>query len=73
MVAHQLWQRGDVAPRQAAWYVKERPTFSDAIGWVRQQLWLPATIFSMSLAEPDTVKIPRSLFDRLMDTVCYAT
>lgn len=72
LVAHLLLQSGQLPLRQAAWYVKERPTFSDAIGWVRQQLWLPTTIFSMSTAEPDGVKIPRSLFDRLVDTVCYA-
>jgi hypothetical protein len=72
LVAHLLLQSGQLPLRQAAWYVKERPTFSDAIGWVRQQLWLPTTIFSMSTAEPDVVKIPRSLFDRLVDTVCYA-
>jgi hypothetical protein len=73
LAAHLLLQRGPLPLRQAAWYVKERPTFSDAISWVRQQLWLPTTIFSMSTAEPDIVKIPRPLFDRLVNSVCYAT
>ena len=73
LAAHLLRQRDRLPVRQAAWYVKEHPTFSDAISWVRQQLWLPTTIFSMSATEPDMVKIPRSLFDRLVDTVCYAT
>ena len=73
LAAHLLWQPGQLPLRQAAWYVKEHPTFSDAISWVRQQLWLPITIFPLSTAEPDVVKIPRHLFDRLVDTVCYAT
>ena len=73
LAAHLLVERAQLSVRQAAWYVKERPTFSDALSAVRQQLWFPAAIFSMSAAEPDIVKIPRSLFDRLVDTVCYST
>jgi hypothetical protein len=73
LAAHLLVQRGEQPVRQAAWYVKVRPTFSDALSWVRQQLWLPATIYSMSTSEPDVVKIPRPLLDRLVDTVCYST
>lgn len=73
LAAHLLVERSQLSVRQAAWYVKERPTFSDALSAVRQQLWFPVTIFSMSAAEPDIVKIPRSLFDRLVDTLCYST
>ncbi|MCA9944471.1 MAG: transposase [Anaerolineales bacterium] len=73
LAAHLLVEQAQLSVRQAAWYVKERPTFSDSLGAVRQQLWFPATIFSISPAEPDVVKIPRSLFDRLVDTVCYST
>jgi hypothetical protein len=73
LAAHLLVERGQLFVRQAAWYVKERPTFSDTLSAVRQQLWFPAAIFSMSATEPDIVKIPRSLFDRLADTVCYST
>lgn len=73
LAAHLLVERSQLSIRQAAWYVKERPTFSDALSAVRQQLWFPATIFSMSASEPDVVKLPRLLFDRLVDTVCYST
>lgn len=73
LAAHLLVEHDQLSVRQAAWYVKERPTFSDALSAVRQQLWFPATIFSMSATEPDVVKIPQSLFDRLVDTVCYST
>ena len=73
LAAHLLVQRGEQPVRQAAWYVKVRPTFSDALSWVRQHLWLPTTIYSMSTSEPDLVKIPQPLLARLVDTVCYST
>jgi hypothetical protein len=41
---------------------KPRPTFSDALALVRQELWAHAT-FRGSLREPDTVKVPRSLVE----------
>lgn len=73
LVADCLAVRNQMSVRQTAWYVKERPTFSDALSTVRQQLWFPAAIFSMSALEPDVVKMPRPLFDRLVDTLCYST
>jgi hypothetical protein len=57
--------------RTAAWYAKAQPTFSDAIAVVRRALWSHCH-FSMSGSEPDVVEIPRSLFERLTDAVCYA-
>lgn len=72
LVAHLLVQQRQVSVRQAAWYVKVRPTFSDAISWVRQAIWFPSATFCMSPSESDMVKTPRSLLDRLIDTVCYA-
>lgn len=72
-VAHVLHQQHQQPIRQAAWYSKQRPTFSDAIGWVRHLLWHSTGTFSMSPSEPDIVKIPRSFIDRLVDTACYAT
>lgn len=73
LAAHLLVQQGQVSVRQTAWYVKVRPTFSDAISWVRQALWFPAATSYTSPKETDMAKIPRSLLDRLVDTVCYAT
>lgn len=37
--AHQLLQGQDLVARQAAWYQKKVPTFSDTLAFVRQQLW----------------------------------
>jgi hypothetical protein len=58
-------------PRQAAWYKKERPTFSDTIALVRRRLWQQENI-SMSVTTADVIKISRVLFERLTDAVCYA-
>lgn len=73
VVAHLLCQEHQQPVRQAAWYPKQRPTFSDAIGWVRFHLWHSTGTFCMSPSEPDIAKIPRSFIDRLVDIACYAT
>jgi DDE superfamily endonuclease len=57
--------------RTAAWYEKESPSFSDAIALVRCCLW-SSCHFSMSGRNIDLAKIPRSLLDRFIDTLCYA-
>jgi hypothetical protein len=57
--------------RQAAWYAKTVPTFSDTLAFVRQQLW-PVTVFSTSPAADEVIEIPRALFDRLTDTLAFA-
>jgi hypothetical protein len=70
--AHLLIDKGMTCVRNTAWYRKTRPTFSDAIALVRRQLWdhLP---FSLSPQETAMIKIPRPLFERFIDAVCYAT
>ena len=60
------------APRQAAWYAKSLPTFSDALALVRQRLWVAYPTFRISPDEPNMLKIPQSLFDTLVSTLCYA-
>jgi hypothetical protein len=57
--------------RMTAWYPKPQATFSDAIALVRRSLWR-ADHFPISSAQPDVVKIPRSLLERLTDALCYA-
>ncbi len=57
--------------RQAAWYVKRLPTFSDALATVRQQLWREVG-FHTSRSEVDSVKVDRALLERLTDALCYA-
>ncbi|MCK6580048.1 MAG: hypothetical protein L6Q98_18310 [Anaerolineae bacterium] len=60
------------APRQAAWYAKPLPTFSDALALVRQFLWTVYPTFRTSREEPDMLKIPKPLFDTLVSTLSYA-
>ena len=57
--------------RQATWYSKALPTFSDTLAFVRQHLW-PSAFFSVSSSEGDTVQIPRALFDRFVETLAFA-
>ena len=57
--------------RQAAWYAKPAPTFSDTLAFVRQRLW-PVALFSPSPTDDDTIEIPRALFDRLTDSLAFA-
>jgi DDE superfamily endonuclease len=69
--AQQLLDGQAFPVRQAAWYTKTLPTFSDTLAFVRQHLW-PSTFFCMSSSEHDVVQIPRALFDRLVDTLAFA-
>jgi hypothetical protein len=71
LFAHQLLQRHDLVARQAAWYQKRLPTFSDTLALVRQHLW-PVTISWISGAKDDVVIIPKALFERLTDTLAFA-
>jgi hypothetical protein len=71
LFAHQLLQGQSLPTRQAAWYSKALPTFSDTLALVRQQLW-PVTLSYLSPAKPDIVEIPRPLFERLTQTLAYA-
>lgn len=66
-----LIEQGATCVRSTAWYRKTRLTFSDALALVRRQLW-DHLHFSMSHQETDMIQIPRELFERFMDAVCYA-
>ena len=71
LTAHLLIEKGATCVRSTAWYGKTRPTFSDAIAWVRRQLW-EHIHFSMSQQETDMIKIPRALLERFTEALCYA-
>ena len=60
-----------VPVRATAWYPKKQATFSDTIALVRRSLWR-ADHFSISHAPTEVVKIPRALFERLTEMLCYA-
>ena len=71
LTAHLLIEKGAIGMRSTAWYGNTRPTLSDAIAWVRRQVW-EHLHFSMSQQETDLVKIPRALLERFTDALCYA-
>jgi hypothetical protein len=69
--AHQLLQDQPLPVRQAAWYTKALPTFSDTLAFVRQHLW-PVTLSYLSPDTTDMVEIPRALFERFIQTLAFA-
>lgn len=71
LLADRQANRAELSVRQAAWYRKERPTFSDAIASVRRQLWSEA-LFYTSSAQADSEKVQQVLFERFTEALCYA-
>jgi hypothetical protein len=71
LFAHKRMTQSTQAIRQAAWYRKSRPTFSDALALVRKELWAHAT-FRMLPADTDTLKVPRGFVEHLTEALCYA-
>jgi hypothetical protein len=71
LFAHHLLQGQPLPIRQAAWYHKTQPTFSDTLAFVRLALW-PIAISYLSPATPDMQLIPTALFQRLIDTLAFS-
>ncbi len=71
LLAHRQWQQGKLSIGQAAWHVKERATFSDAIACVRRQLW-SEVLFGTCSAKTDIQELQQALLERFADTLCYA-
>jgi hypothetical protein len=60
LFAHQqMRQAMGALRRQAAWYHKAHPTFADALGLVRKELWAQEQTFYGLPADTETVKVPR--------------
>ncbi len=72
VLAHRLAQHGKVLTRETAWYAKPRPTFSDALAAVRLELWRQPT-FQMSKYNKDIAKLPKTIFKRFAQALCYAS
>jgi len=70
LLAHARMGNPAGATRQAAWYRKERPTFADALALVRRELWHHQT-FQTSTCDGEIIKVPRELFVRLTEALCY--
>ncbi len=73
LFAHQHMTNDASVVRRSAWYDKCRPTFSDALGVVRKELWAQEEqTFCGSAGDTDMVKVPRAFMERLTEAVCYA-
>jgi hypothetical protein len=70
LLAHRHVRRGRLPIRQAAWYVKPRPTFSDALAVVRQHVWLQMC-FAPSGGNMDSAKLAHVLRNRLIPALSY--
>jgi len=71
LLADRSVMRGTLPIRQAAWYSKQLPTFSDALAVVRHQLW-QSMAFHTSPSDTDVANVPCSLLNRLTEALCYA-
>lgn len=69
--AEHLHHDGALQVRQAAWYPKPVPTFSDALAAVRREIWRHEGL-SMSQYQGETLKFPRALLERLTHVIAYA-
>jgi hypothetical protein len=70
LLAHQHVRRGRLPLRQAAWYCKSRPTFSDALAVVRQHFWRQVC-FGPSGAYREGAKLSSLLQNRLIPALSY--
>ncbi len=71
LLANTLVCNGTLPMRQAAWYTRTIPTFSDALAAVRAHWWR-AIGLATSRRERDMIKVPRNVFRRLHEAACYA-
>jgi len=72
LLAHRSTRRRKLPVRQAAWYHKVLPTFSDALAVVRYTFWCHAS-FPISGSQSHVTKLPDALLSRFADALCYAT
>jgi hypothetical protein len=70
LMAHQHAKRRKLPIRQAAWYHKTRPTFSDALALVRRQIW-QHTCFPSVASPSDSLKMSPAIQNRLLSALCY--
>jgi hypothetical protein len=70
LLAHTHARHAKFPVRQAAWYRKPLPTFSDALAIVRQELW-QHLYFQPSHFQGDVRKVPAMALKCLRIAVCY--
>lgn len=71
LLTEHLLQGKDLPCRSNAWYSKTSPSFSDALAFVRQQLWRQTT-FPIDPVLQHSENIPPPLLALWEDILCYA-
>ena len=71
LLAERVREQQGLTGRREAWYAKECVTFSDTLAMVRRWLWAEQH-FQLSQTDADMMKVPRVLFERLTEMLCYA-
>jgi hypothetical protein len=72
LLAHSHAKNNQLPVRQAAWYQKPLPTFSDALAIVRLNFW-QHLYFQPSHFQGDVRKVPAKALECLRNAVCYTT
>jgi hypothetical protein len=70
LLANTHAKNGQIPVRQAAWYSKPLPTFSDALALVRQELW-QHHYFQLSHIRPDIQKVLPDVLNYLQNAAFY--
>ncbi len=71
LLAHPHARRRKLPMRQAAWYHKTKPTFSDALALVRWQIWQHECFPSVD-SPSDNSKSGAPIQNRLFSALCYS-
>src|SRR5215471_2518298 len=71
LLAERVREQQELTVRRDAWYAKERVTFSDTLAMVWHWLWAEQHL-QLSQTEADMLKVPRALYERFTETLCYA-
>jgi len=72
LAAHEHFQNHGLTTKTTSWYTKTLPTFSDALAALRERLWRSSRLFNRSSSSHEIIKLPKPLYERLLDTLCYA-
>jgi hypothetical protein len=70
LLANANANKNKIPIRQAAWYYKSRPTFSDALALVREEVWQHRS-FQLSQIQYDKRKVSPKLMDYLQNAAFY--
>jgi hypothetical protein len=71
LLAARLSRHARLQVSAAAWYRKERPTFSDTLAAVRRQIWAEQGLVT-SRHSPEPTKLPAALREAIAYALCHA-